>query len=248
MHLDQPIAVFIVDDEHLARDRLKRLIESDLCYQVCGEAENGEQALQGAQKTQPDIMLLDIRMPGIDGLAVAQKLAELDHPPAIIFCTAYDEYAIKAFKYEAIGYLLKPVRKEDLFQALKQAKKLSQLQIKHLTEQQTDSSKVFVANTWQGQELIPLENIYFFRADQKYLTVVHRDGETISDQTLKELEQRYPLMLLRTHRNTLVNIAHIYGLNKNADEGYSIRIKGSDHTVPVSRRHVTTIKTRLNQL
>jgi len=248
MSLNSAISVFIVDDESLARERLKRLIESDQSYSICGEAENGDQALSGVRKLQPDIVLLDIRMPGIDGLMVAQKLAELDHPPAIVFCTAYDEYAISAFKYRAIGYLLKPVRKEDLFQALKQATQLSQLQLKLLEAQRADSSKAFVAHTWQGHELIPMEDIYFFRADQKYLTIVHRAGETMSDQTLKELEQRYSSNLLRTHRNTLVNIAHICGLTKSYDGHYVLRIKGSEHVVPVSRRHVTEIKKRLEQL
>jgi len=248
MSSNQAISIFIVDDESLARERLKRLIEPDQRYQICGEAENGEQALHRIRKILPDIVLLDIRMPGIDGLVVAQKLAELNHPPAIIFCTAYDEYAIQAFKYSAIGYLLKPVRKEDLFQALKQATQLSQLQLKRFEERQVDSSKAFVAHSWQGHELIQLEDIYFFRADQKYLTIVHRDGETLSDQTLKELEQRYPNALLRTHRNSLVNVAHIHGLSKQSDGQYVIRIKGSDHMVSVSRRHVTDIKKRLDLL
>lgn len=242
------ISVYVVDDESLARERLKRLIATDDRYTLCGEAENGEQALLGVQKIEPDIVLLDIRMPGIDGLMVAQKLIEMNHPPAIIFCTAYDEYAIKAFKYRAIGYLLKPVRKEDFFQALSQASQLSQLQIKQLEEQREESSKAFVAHTWQGHELIQLDDIYFFRADQKYLTIVHKDGETLSDQTLKELEQRYSSMLLRTHRNTLVNIAHIHSLTRQADGHYVIRIKNSDHLVAVSRRHVAEIKKQLEHL
>ena len=110
MKLNKVITVFIVDDESLARERLKRLIQTNTQYQVCGEAENGELALKGIPLAQPDIVLLDIRMPGVDGLAVADGISALKSPPAIIFCTAYDEYAIKAFNYNAIGYLLKPVR------------------------------------------------------------------------------------------------------------------------------------------
>jgi len=122
MNLNKVVTIFIVDDESLARERLKRIIQMNTLYQVCGEAENGELALQGVPVAQPDIVLLDIRMPGVDGLEVAEAISMLKSPPAIIFCTAYDEYAIKAFNYNAVGYLLKPVRKDDLFKALGQAK------------------------------------------------------------------------------------------------------------------------------
>jgi len=248
MKLNNVITVFIVDDESLARARLKRLIQMNTLYQVCGEAENGELALQGIPVSQPDIVLLDIRMPGVDGLAVAEGISTLKSPPAIIFCTAYDEYAIKAFNYNAIGYLLKPVRKDDLFKALGQAKQLSQLQLKQLNNQETERAPVFVANSWQGQELIPLDDIYYFKADQKYLTVVHREGETLSDQTLKELEELYSTELIRVHRNTLVNLSHVSALFKDGEGHHQLRLKACDHTVLISRRHVSDIKESLKHL
>jgi len=240
------ISVFIVDDENLARERLKRLISSNNAYLVCGEAENGEQALAKIPQAKPDIVLLDIRMPGIDGLEVAQVLSTLPHPPAIIFCTAYDQYALEAFKYHAIGYLLKPARSEDLNQALSQAKQVNQLQLKQIRS--SDESVKFVAHSWQGHELIELSSIYFFKSDQKYLTVIHSEGETLSDQTLKELEQLYPDGFLRVHRNTLVNINHITSLSKDTEGHYYLRIANTDHRIPVSRRHVSEIKDRVARL
>lgn len=236
------ISVFIVDDENLARERLKRLVEHNLNYTVCGEAKNGEQALKLIEQNRPDIVLLDIRMPGIDGLEVASLLAQKEHPPAVIFCTAYDEYAIDAFKKQAIGYLLKPVRGEELSNALSQAKHVNQLQLKSLQKDEPTESNHFVAHSWQGQELIPFESIYFFRSEQKYITIVHEKGETISDQTLKELEQKHPDTLLRAHRNTLVNTRFISAMNKNKDGHYYIHIRDTEHRILVSRRHVSELK------
>lgn len=251
MNTQYPISVYIVDDESLARDRLKRLIESIPNYTVIGEAENGEIAITAIPKIDPDIVLLDIRMPGEDGMAVAEKLSQLKHTPAIIFCTAYDEYAISAFKFNAIGYLLKPVRNEELIQALSNAQKLNQLQVKQAKQQistKTEDAKVFVANTWQGQELIPFDDIYFFKSDHKYLTVVHEHGETLSDQTLKYLEVEYQDLLIRAHRNTLINKRFISGLIKKQDGHYEINIKNCSQNISVSRRHVSDIKDYLNSL
>ncbi len=251
MSTQHPISIFIVDDESLARDRLKRLIESLPDYSVIGEAENGEIAINSIPISNPDIVLLDIRMPGEDGLAVADKLSKLSPTPAVIFCTAYDEYAISAFKYNAIGYLLKPVRKEELIQSLSNAKRLNQLQVKQAIQQieaKNVDPKIFVANTWQGQELIPLESIYFFKSDHKYLTVVHEHGETLSDQTLKDLEQAHQDLLIRVHRNTLVNKTFIHSLVKKPDGHYEITIKNCLEKVSVSRRHVSDIKGFLSSL
>ena len=246
MSSQKPISIFIVDDENLARERLKRLIESTSDYSVIGEAENGEVAIKAIPQLNPDIILLDIRMPGEDGLAIAEKLSGLAPSPAIIFCTAYDEYAISAFKYNAIGYLLKPVRKEELMQTLGNAQKLNQLQVKHAKQQ--IETKVFVANTWQGQELIPLDSIYFFKSDHKYLTIVHEQGETLSDQTLKDLEQEHQSQFLRVHRNTLINKDFISSLIKKQDGHYEIHCKNCSQKVAVSRRHVNKVKDFLGSL
>ena len=119
------LRVMVVDDESLARDRLCRMLESETDYQVVAEATNGEQAVARAKQEVPDIILMDIRMPGVDGLQAAQQLTGMDTPPAIIFCTAYDEYAINAFDVQAVGYVLKPVRKPALLEAMSRAQRLS---------------------------------------------------------------------------------------------------------------------------
>jgi len=248
--MSESINIYIVDDESLARERMKRMLASHPRYQVCGEASHGEQAIQGIPESRPDIVLLDIRMPGIDGLQVAQHLNSLAEPPAIIFCTAYDQYAIEAFKHQAIGYLLKPARQEDLLQALESATQLNQLQLKQLSrlEAATSTQGAFVANTWQGQEVIDLHNIYYFRADHKYLTVVHTGGETVSDQTLKELEQKYQPAFLRAHRNTLVNTKYLDRLVKDGEGHHQLFLKECPDSIAVSRRHVSDIKNYLAQI
>ena len=210
--------VFIVDDDEDLRDAVLDTLE-DTGLSAAGFA-SANAALEQLDPNWAGVVVSDIRMPGIDGLEVAEKLAELEHPPAIIFCTAYDEYAIKAFKYKAIGYLLKPARKEDLDQALSQAKQLNQLQVKQLRAESANEDSKFVAHSWQGHELIDFSSIYYFRSDQKYLTIVHEEGETLSDQTLKELEKIYPETLLRVHRNTLVNTQHIGSLSKDNEAAY----------------------------
>ncbi len=245
---ERRISVLIVDDEKLARERLLRLIAGMPDYTCVGEAENGEQALQRVQALNPDIVILDVRMPVMDGMAVAKQLSRQECPPAVIFCTAYDEYAIKAFQVSATGYLLKPVRHDDLAAALAKASQVNQLQVRQLEAAQTEDGEVFVANTWQGQELIPFDNIYYFRADQKYLTIYHKHGETLSDQTLKELEQIWGERVLRVHRNTLINAKHIEALSKSADGKYFVRIRRTHEKLPVSRRLVSEVKTFLERL
>ncbi len=242
------ITVCIVDDEELARERLKRLISTDTNYRVIAEADNGKDAINTIGTMHPDIVLLDIRMPVCDGMEVARVTSELDHPPAIIFCTAYDEYAIQALNHQAIGYLLKPVRGEELFSALAKAKQINQLQLKALQSLNEDKELTFVAHSWSGREVIPFSDIYFFRSDQKYLTVVHRSGETLSDQTLKELEQKYQEQLLRVHRNTLVNTQHIEAMKRDSHGAYYLQLRGNESPIAISRRHVTAVKNWLENI
>lgn len=239
---ERKISVLIVDDEKLARERLKRLIANLNEYECIGEAENGEQALQRIASLRPDIIIMDIRMPVLDGMDVAKNLSTEDYPPALIFCTAYDEYAIKAFQVSAAGYLLKPVRSEDLAAALGKAKQVNRLQVRQIETEQEEEAEVFIAHTWQGHEMIPFDHIFYFQADQKYLTVHHKNGATLSDQTLKELEQSYGERLVRVHRNSLVNTKHIEALCKTPDGKYFIRIKRTLEKIPVSRRLVSEVK------
>ncbi len=237
-------AILIVDDEPLARSRMRRLVDALPGYQVCGEAENGEQALVLTAELSPDIILMDIRMPGMDGLEAARQISLAEHSPAVIFCTAYDDYAVEAFQVQAIGYLMKPVRVEALEKALSQCARLNQLQVKAVADlgRQDVQPDYYVARTYKGTELIDIHRIRYFIADQKYVTVHHGGGETLVDDTLKEVETRFPDQLLRIHRSTLVNKTAIEALERQSDGSQCVVLQGGEIRLPVSRRHVQGVK------
>lgn len=240
------LKVIVVDDEPLARGRLKRMLEPETNYRVVAEAENGEQAIAQVVKHAPDILLMDIRMPGIDGLQAAQQLAQQDNPPAIIFCTAYDEYAINAFDVQAVGYVLKPVRKPALLEALARAQKLSRVQVNALLPEQQASPSTqrehISITTPAGLELLALQDISHFRADQKYV-VAYCDGrERIVDEPLKALEMEFAKTLLRIHRNCLVSVSYIEAIQRTKTGQSQLRLRNVDEPQDVSRRHLAQLK------
>lgn len=239
--------ILIADDEPLARDRIRRLVDQIAGYQTCGEASDGDQALQQVAELEPDIVLLDIRMPGMDGMEVAEKLNRLIHPPAVIFCTAYDHYAITAFEVQAVAYLLKPVRKEALAEALARAGRVNRVQLLALQAREQGSASQLAVRTHRGTELIELASIRYCQADQKCVTIHHEQGETVTDFTLKELESAYPEHLLRIHRQTLAGIRHIQALARGQDGAYSLRLRPGHIELPVSRRHTTEVRNKLSQ-
>lgn len=238
--------VLIVDDETLARQRLVRMVEKLEGFCVVAEADNAESALHAVINQDPDIVLLDIRMPGKDGLDLAQDISKLDDPPAIIFCTAFDSYALDAFGTNAIGYLLKPVKAEQLLQVLDKASNLNKLQ-RQAAEQKrstsvSDSRTHISTRTRRGVELIPLDEVRYFIADQKYVTVFHLGGEHLLDETLKELEEEFGNHFLRIHRNALVSVKHIEAIERNAQGQYQVRLNGCAQKPLISRRHVSGVK------
>ncbi len=233
--------VLIVDDEELARTRLERMIGELPGYEVCGHADNGETALKRAAETSPDIVLLDIRMPGTDGMACAQQLSRMATPPALIFCTAYDNYALEAFQVQAAAYLVKPVRREALSQALEQAGRVNRLQQETLGSSETTGEQLSV-RSHRGLELVDLTRLYYAVADNKYVTLVHAEGETLCDYSLRELEKLYPQRLLRVHRNTLINTDYLVGLVR-AGNRHQVRLSdGRDTHLNVSRRHAPAVR------
>lgn len=243
--------VLIVDDELLARQRARRMVESITGYEVAGEAVNGEGAIAAIREMDPDIVMLDIRMPGEDGLTTAKRIAELDHAPAVIFCTAYDEYALQAFDTFAVGYLLKPLQKEQLESTLNKARKVNKLQQAVLASEQVPGSprrKNIAAKTRRGVELVPIEDVFCFIADQKYVTIVHKNGETLIDDTLKELEDEFAGQFVRVHRNALVAITRIEKLERMASGQYELQLKNSPYRPTVSRRHVAAVRDLLSGL
>ncbi|WP_062064679.1 LytR/AlgR family response regulator transcription factor [Cellvibrio sp. OA-2007] len=244
--------ILIVDDESLARQRLLRMVEKIEGFTVVAEADNAEDALVAITQYDPDIVLLDIRMPGRDGLSLAQDIAELDDAPAVIFCTAFDQYALDAFGTNAVGYLLKPVKAEQLLQVLDKASKLNKIQrvaAQKDNAPQTDNQRTHIsAKTRRGVELIALEDVRYFLADHKYVTVYHRTGEQLLDETLKELEEEFSGRFVRIHRNSLVSIKHIEALERNAQGQYQVRLADIELRPVISRRHVSNLKELLKVL
>jgi len=236
------IKVLIVDDEQLARDRLARMVSGFTDYEVVGEAGNGIEAVRQAATLLPEIVLLDIRMPGMDGLEAARHFVEIEEPPAVIFCTAYEEHAVEAFDLQAVGYLLKPVRKENLEGALGKAQRINKAQLAALADDDQQRRSHISARTRRGIELIPVDEVRYFQADQKYVTVRHSGGEIIIDETLRDLEVEFGQQLVRIHRNALVAVRHIVGLDRSSDGHYQIRLKDVDESLDISRRHVAAVR------
>jgi two-component system response regulator AlgR len=232
----------IVDDEQLARDRLSRMIDGFEHHEVVGEAANGVEAVKVAASMQPEVVLMDIRMPGMDGLEAARHIVDAEEPPAIIFCTAYEEHAVEAFDLQAVGYLLKPVRKDNLEASLGKAQRVNKAQLAALAEDQPPRRTHISARTRKGIELIPVDDVRYFQADQKYVTVRHGEGEIIVDETLKELEEEFGERFLRVHRNALVAARFIVGLSRQSDGHYQIQLKDVEETVDISRRHVAAVR------
>ena len=236
--------ILIVDDEAPARARLRRMLEELGGCVVSGEAANGREALQLTASLQPDILLLDIRMPGMDGLETAQHLQSLGQTPAVIFTTAYNDYAVQAFEAHAVDYLLKPVRRERLADALQHARLLTRVQAGTLREaSEAPATRQRICASIRGSlQLIEVDDIRYFQADQKYVTVVTPDGEVLIEETLKALEEEFADRFVRIHRNALVARRYIDGLVRD-DEGHSrLQLSGIATTLEVSRRHIAEIR------
>ena len=185
---------------------------------------------------------MDVRMPGMDGIAAASHLSRLATPPALIFCTAYDEYALDAFRVEAADYIVKPVRADALAAALERAGRTNRLQQEALAPE-AGSDEAIVVRSQRGVERIDLDWLYYAMADNKYVTLIHSQGETLCDYSLKELETAHPDRLMRIHRNTLVNTAYVSALLKPGNSGHKARLSDPRQTLlDVSRRHAPTVR------
>lgn len=241
--------VLIVDDEKPARDRLKRMIESLPDYQVIAEASNGNEALIMATASEPDIVLMDIRMPGLDGIQAARHLSEMTQPPAVIFTTAYADHALEAFEAHAVDYLLKPVKKERLQAAIVAARKPNKAQSAQTNELLGDIERRqhICARVRGSLVLVPIDDIYYFNADQKYVTVRHSGGEVLIEDALKALEIEFGDSFYRIHRNALISLSKVSGLNAEND-GHQVSFHGIDNTLEVSRRHLPGVRKIIKNL
>ena len=242
--------VLVVDDEALARERLLRLLAKLQPDVECLQADGGEQALELVARHAPDLLLLDIRMPGMDGIDVAAQLATLERPPAVIFCTAYDEYAMEALRHQAVAYILKPVREVELARALDNAGRVNRVQLASLRQggpgpKDSQQPRTQVSSqTHRGVQSIPLDGIRCFLAEQKYVTACSPAGELLIPDTLKDLEREFDHQFLRVHRNALVALEHIVRLERDGGSWYVV-LTDVDDRPAVSRRHLSDVKQRL---
>ncbi|NJD08740.1 MAG: response regulator transcription factor [Methylococcaceae bacterium] len=241
--------VLVTDDEALARTRLIDMLrQMQPPLTVAGEACNGLEALRACLASKPDVVLLDIRMPVLDGIGCARELAKLPEPPAVIFTTAYDDYALDAFEVAACDYLLKPVRQERLAAALGKAQRFVAPRWQRL-EQTLASARLardrLCAYLHGEIRLIPVDRIRYFRADQKYTTVRCDDGETLIEDSLKSLEEEFRERFLRVHRNTLVALPHVTRLERHPSGTTILVLDGIPETVEISRRCLPEVRERL---
>lgn len=236
--------ILIIDDEPLACQRLHSVIDELGSGTVVAEGNNGEQAVALCQQHQPDVVLLDIRMPGMDGIEAAHHINKLATPPAVIFTTAYDDYAIPAFETHAVDYLLKPIRKERLNEALGAARRLTRAQLQELERSAagTDQRQHISARLGGELRLIPVTDIRYLQAEHKYVTVRYGQGTVLIEESLKSLEEEFPTEFLRIHRNALVALRYIAALEKDRSGGHHIKLRDVPEILEVSRRHLPNVR------
>lgn len=243
------LQVLVVDDESLARSRLRTLLGDCTApaANVGGEAANATQAMELLRRVPFDAVLLDIRMPGADGLALAQAMRMLVQPPAVIFVTAHAEHAVEAFELEAADYLTKPVRLERLQAALLKVEKSA---IAARGAQPETPAEMLVIQDRGRTERVPLPEVLYFKAELKYVTVRTAARSYILDASLSDLEDKYPTQFMRVHRNALVARHAVRALERHddAEEGevWAVRLNGIDELLAVSRRQLSAVREALS--
>jgi two-component system response regulator AlgR len=242
------LRVLIVDDETLARSRVRALL-SDCgapAAVAAGEAANAAQAMELLMRQPFDVVLLDIHMPGADGLDLARAMRELEQPPAVVFVTAYAEHAVAAFELEAVDYLTKPVRLERLQTALQKVERL--LQVRGAAPAPTPAETLLIHDRGRT-ERVPIAEVLYFKAELKYVTVRTSNRSYILDTSLSELEERHAVEFLRVHRNALVARRALRALERHDDpeegEGWAVRLNGIDEVLAVSRRQLGAVREAL---
>ena len=248
-----PLRVLIVDDEAPARRRLREVLADcadRIAVEIVGEARNGLEALDEVQRQTVDTLLLDIRMPGMDGLECASHLNRLDAPPAIIFTTAYDAYACQAFDLNAVDYLLKPVRADRLVRALQRAHSLNAATLDALREAQPHARTHLSINEKGRIVLIPVGDILYLKAELKYVTVRTAAREFLIEESLTRLETEFDDSFLRIHRNCLVARDRIREIGKlpGEDDGHFLRLDGLDERLMVSRRQYSALREKIKSI
>jgi two-component system response regulator AlgR len=244
--MERTLRILIADDEAPARQRLRRLL-SELAgdYEVAGEAADGEQVLAACGKGDVDLVLLDIDMPGMNGLEAAGRLAELASPPTVILVTAYEEFALDAFEQGVADYLVKPVRRERLGAALERSSIPSRLQRAALVDRGPAAPprrRQLTAHYRGGLLTVPVEEVIYLQAEHKYVNVRHQTGTILVEESLKSLEEEFADLFMRIHRNALVARRCLTGLVKDAEGGNLVSLRGCEERLPISRRHLPEVR------
>lgn len=243
--------LLIVDDEPLARARLRALV-AELAMpgvEVAGEAVDGVDAILAQESTPVDAILLDIAMPRMDGLEAARHLAALENPPAVIFCTAFDEHALAAFEAHAVDYLVKPVARERLRVAIERARKFTADQIRRIGDEVKTHSRSHICARIRGSlRLVPVAEIAYFLAEDKYVVVHHDGGEVLIEESLKALEDEFRDRFVRIHRNCLVAVDRITALERSGDGGTMALVRGAKQALEVSRRCLPIVRELIKHL
>jgi two-component system, LytTR family, response regulator AlgR len=242
------LKVLLVDDEALARARLRTLLAD--CRSpgavVLAEAANAVQAMTALQRNVFDVVLLDVRMPGISGVQLAQAIAELPQPPAVVFVTAHAEHAVQAFEVAAVDYLTKPVRLERLQQALQKVERIAPV---NKGPQPVFQEEVLIIQDRGRTERVPLAEVLYLKAELKYITVRTAARSYILDGSLNDLEEKYAVQMMRIHRNALIARSAVRALVKHVDtdepeaeESWAVRLNGIDELLVVSRRQLSAVR------
>ncbi|MBV8665055.1 MAG: response regulator transcription factor [Burkholderiaceae bacterium] len=262
--------LYIVDDEAPARARLETLltdIAAECPHELVGQAGDAQAALDGIAAARPDIVLLDIQMPGMSGIELAAHLARQDGAPAVIFVTAYDSYALKAFEVHAVDYLMKPVRAAKLAEAIRRAAAARRTQATSLaaTVEELQVRRQNFAVQERGRLLlVPVAEVLFYRAEAKYVTLRTRTREYLIEESLSSIEEEFGAQLVRVHRNTLVARHAILGVERGvagiagdgeassgesekSQEAWQVILRDLDDRLPVSRRQWPIVKALLNR-
>ena len=246
--------VLIVDDEPQARERLSRMVSELEGYSVLEpSACSGDEALALIESLKPDVVLLDIAMPGLDGLQVAARLSERESPPALVLCATDEEFSSETLEASGVSFLAKPVSAEALLKALKKAERPNRVQLAALTQPAAQSGNGprshISARTRKGIELIPVDQVIYFIADHKYVTLRHEHGEVLLDEPLKALEDEFGERFVRIHRNALVARERIERLQRTPLGHFQLFLKGlNGDALIVSRRHVAGVRKMMQQL
>ncbi|MCE3003449.1 MAG: LytTR family DNA-binding domain-containing protein [Xanthomonadaceae bacterium] len=242
--------VLIADDEPLARERLTLLLQDLGGHEVIGVASDGREAILLSEEREPDCILLDVQMPAMDGLEAARHIAQLPRPPAIVFCTAHDEHALAAFDASAIDYIVKPVRKDRLATALERARRFASDRLREVSDRMPDKPRrTHVCARIRGNlRLVPVEDILYFLAEDKYVVVHWTGGEVLIEESLRALEEELGDRFVRIHRNCLLSMERISGLQRLPDGRVLAEVRGAAAPLEVSRRNLPALRKLVREI